>query len=158
MFAAPQTEHRRLDRLIGKWKFEHKCEAGPDQPGNVSQGTVQARSLGGMWLILETEGVHDGNKWTSIMTLGFDPALGKYVGTFVGSMMANLWSYAGEFDAAGNRIVLDTTGPKMDGGGTARYQDIVEFLDEDQWNLRSQILGDDGNWTEFMFGTHRRVA
>ena len=35
---------------------------------------------------------------TTLMTLGYDPRKKRFVGTFVGSMMTNLWIYDGELD------------------------------------------------------------
>jgi hypothetical protein len=100
----------------------------------------------------------DHGSWTSIMTLGFDPKKQRYVGTFIGSMMTNLWVYEGQLDASRTQLILDVEGPNFDGSGTARYQDIVEIVSKDHWILRSQILGDDGQWTQFLVGHHHRVS
>ncbi len=89
MFAKPQQEHQWLEQLFGQWTFEHECQM-PDGSKSTTQGEMTCRSLGGMRLICESSGESpDGGEWSSIMTLGFDPAINQYVGTFVGSMMAN---------------------------------------------------------------------
>jgi hypothetical protein len=54
--------------------------------------------------------------------------------------------------------VLDAEGPRFDGQGMAHYQDIIEIVDRDYWILRSQVLGDDGQWLQFMEGHQRRVS
>ena len=107
MFAKPQKDHEWLHQLLGNWKVHHDCEM-PDGTKSTTEGTMNCRSLGGMWLICESMGESpEGEAWSSLMTLGFDPTKGHYVGTFVGSMMANIWEYEGELDASGKRLPLN---------------------------------------------------
>jgi hypothetical protein len=156
MFAKPQSEHHWLDQLIGNWDFEHQCTM-PDGSESRTPGKMTCRSLGGMWLIGESSGgSSESDRWSSIMTLGFDPAQNQYVGTFVGSMMANLWPYRGVLDASGKRLPLASEGPKFDGSGIGKYRDTVEIVDADTWLLLSEILADDGQWVKFMVGKHVR--
>lgn len=158
MFAKPQAEHQMLEQLVGEWLMDTECVMGPDQPPEKSQARVTTRSLEGMWIVAETLGECPQNgAFRSLMTLGYDATTGKFPGTFVGSMMSHLWIYSGTLSEDKRRIVLDTTGPKFDGSGMTQYQDIVEFVDEDTWVLRSRILGDDGKWVPFMTGVNRRV-
>ena len=156
MFAIPQQEHRWLDQLVGQWKFEHDCQM-PDGSKSSTHGAMTCRSLGGMWLICESSGESpDGGVWSSIMTLGYDPVQSKYVGTFVGSMMANIWPYCGVLDATGHRLPLDSQGPKLDGTGIGMYRDTIEIIDTDNWLFISEFQSDDGNWMRFLSGKHTR--
>lgn len=91
----------------------------------------------------------------SIMTLGYDPAKNRFVGTFVSSLMAQLWLYSGTLDSAEKVLTLDTEGPSFTAGGMAKYQDIIEFVSDDHRILRSQVLRD-GSWVEFMTAHYRR--
>ncbi|WP_182869559.1 DUF1579 domain-containing protein [Stieleria mannarensis] len=157
MFAKPQSEHAWLDQLIGDWKFEHDCQM-PDGNTSKTEGKMTCRSLGGLWLVCESSGdAPESGPWSSIMTLGFDPAQNQYVGTFFGSMMANLWQYNGNREANGDRLVLDTLGPRFDGEGTCNYRDTIEIADSDRWLMSSELQDDAGNWVQFMCGTHTRV-
>ncbi|MCL4203640.1 MAG: DUF1579 family protein [Pirellulaceae bacterium] len=159
MFAAPQAEHEWFQALLGEWEFTHQCIMGPDQPPSEATGTLTARTLGGLWTTLECRGESpEGGPWSSLFTLGFDPVQNRYVGTFVASMMTHLWLYQGQLDHTGRRLVLDVEGPRFDGLGMAQYQDIFEIVDRDHWILRSQVLGDDGQWMQFMEGHHRRIS
>src|SRR5687768_17755328 len=45
----------------------------------------------------------DGTDMTAVITVGFDPAKGNFVGTWVGSMMTNLWVYKGWLEEDGKR-------------------------------------------------------
>lgn len=156
MFAKPQSEHKWLTQLVGIWSFDHNCD-GPDGEKTQSSGTMECRMLGGLWVICESSGgeTEDG-KWSAIMTLGFDPAKNAYVGTFVGSMMNNIWPYQGVLDETGKRLTLNSEGPKFDGEGTGLYRDTIEIVDPDQWLMISEMQGDQGEWTQFMRGVHKR--
>ena len=118
------------------------------------------RSLDGTWIVGEAEGdAPGGASGRSIMTLGYDPARGRVVGTFVSGMTSHLWVYDGAFDPTGRTITLDTEGPSFDeGGGMARYQDVIELVSDDERTIRSRVLRADGRWQEFMVATNRRRA
>jgi hypothetical protein len=152
-----QQEHRWLDRLVGEWSYEAECSMGPDQPPSRHRGTEVVRSLGGLWTLGEGEGETPGGGTETVMTLGYDPKAGRFVGTFVASMMTHLWSYRGALDESGKVLALDTEGPSFTGEGTATYRDRIEFVDDDHRVLTSQALGDDGQWHLFMTAHYRRT-
>lgn len=157
MFAKPEAQHHWLDPLVGNWSFEHDCTM-PDGSTNKTPGKMVCRSLGGLWVVCESTGSSDeGGEWSSIMTVGYDPARGRYVGTFIGSMMTNIWHYEGLVDESGKRLPLDCEGPKFDGSGTCQYRDTIEIVDNDTWLLTSELQTDDGTWVKFMTGTHTRA-
>jgi hypothetical protein len=161
MMSKPQKEHEWLQQLVGDWTMESEADMGPGQPKVKSTGTERVRSLGGMWVIGEGQGEMPGGAGTAqmIITLGFDPKRNRYVGTWIGSMMHHLWLYDGELDAAKRVLTLNSDGPSFAGDGTmAKYQDIIEIVSTDHRILRSQVLGADGKWTQFMEAHYRRVA
>ena len=122
MHAEPQKEHKWLEQLVGDWTTEMEGSGGPDQPPMKHTGTETVRSLG-VWV--QCEGVMPGDvAMKTVMTLGYDPAKKKFVGTFIGSMMTNLWVYEGELDATGKVLTLDAEGPSFaDPTKTAKYKD-----------------------------------
>lgn len=72
--------------------------------------------------------------------------------------MTHMWTYDGTLDESGKVLTLDTEGPNFSGDGSmAKYQDIIEIVDDNHWILRSRALGDDGKWIPFMEGHYRRV-
>jgi hypothetical protein len=159
MNAKPTKEHLWLQRLVGDWTFDGECLMGPDQPPMKSSGKCTTRSLGGFWTLNEGTGeMPGGGEATSIITLGYDPAKGKFVGSFVASMMTHMWLYEGSLDASGKVLTLDAEGPSMTGDGMAKYQDIVTVENDNHWILSSQMQGPDGNWIKFMSAHYRRVA
>jgi len=156
----PQPEHAWLMGMIGNWTFECTCDMGPDQPPAVSVGSETVRAFGNGWVLIE--GRHEGPNGPAgetLVTLGFDPARARYVGTFVGTMMSNLWVYDGVLDTAGHVLTLDTEGPSFSGDGTiARYQDIITYDGGDTRTMTSRALQSDGSWLEFLTVRYRRSA
>lgn len=154
----PQDQHRWLLRLVGEWSSETNCSMGTDQPSVTIAGTMSTRPLGGLWILGEmVGGMPDGGEARSIITLGYDPQAGRFVGSFVSSCMTYFWSYQGSLDAAGKVLTLDAEGPSFSGDGSmAKYQDIIELVDQNEFRLGSQFLGPDGNWVRFMASVYRR--
>jgi hypothetical protein len=159
MKAEPQKEHHWLQKLVGNWTYEHEAAMGPDKPKEKLTGAETVRSLGGLWTVGEGTGeMPGGGTAKTIMTLGYDPRKNRFVGTFIGSMMAQMWIYEGTLDASGKILTLDTEGSNFaEGGkGTTKYKDIIEFKTDDHRTLTSRILGPDGKWSEFMTAHYYR--
>jgi hypothetical protein len=159
MKADVQKEHLWLQKLNGNWSFEGECMMGADQPSQKSTGSCKIHSLGGLWTLAEGEGEGpDGTPVKSIITLGYDPAKKRFVGSFIASCMTHLWTYDGTLDKTGKVLTLDTEGPNFSGDGSmSKYQDIIEIVDDNHWILRSRAPGEDGKWVQFMEGHYRRV-
>jgi Protein of unknown function (DUF1579) len=168
MHVEPQKQHQWLDQFVGEWVSETECSMGSDQPPSKMKGTEVVRclghsescSLGGLWIIAEGMGegsdASSGKTMTTMMTLGFDPQSDRFVGTFIGTMMTHLWIYNGSLDATEKVLTLDTEGPNFAQGAMTKYKDIIEFVSTDHRIMTSQILGDDGNWLQFMTAHYRR--
>jgi hypothetical protein len=156
----PTAEHRWLDRLVGEWTYAAEARMGPDEPPLQATGTESVRSLGGLWVVAEGKGeMPGGGAATTLMTLGYDPKAGRYVGSWVGSMMTHLWLYDCSMDPGGTRLTLAADGPSMRGDGTlSRYEDILEIVSDDHRRMRSRVRGEDGGWNEFMVADYRRKA
>jgi hypothetical protein len=155
--AEPQKEHEWLQKLVGEWTMEDEPGAEPS-PSN-GQWTETMRSIGGLWIVGESRGgmPGGGDPATMIITLGYDPQKQRFVGTFIGSMMTNMWVYEGTLD--GNVLTLDTEGPSMDkenAGKIVKYQDRIELKSDDHRVLTSQLRGEDGEWKVFMTAHYRR--
>ena len=71
-------------------------------------------------------------------------------------MMTHLWIYNGSLDAEEKRLVLDTEGPNFSESSITKYKDSIEFVSNDHRIMTSQILGDDGNWLQFMTANYHR--
>lgn len=151
MQAEPQTQHAWLQRLVGEWSYEVGDEK--------LQGTEIVKPLGPLWIVGEsTFTMPGGGSGSARITVGFDPQKGRFVGTWIGSMMSYLWVYDGELDAAGRVLTLSAEGPSMAGDGKmAKYQDIIELQSDERRGFTARVQGDDGQWKQMMSATYRRV-
>jgi hypothetical protein len=142
--------------MVGEWTSQGEAEMEPGKPLTKWDSSETVRSIGDLWVVGESVSDMPGcGPETAIITLGYDSAKKRFVGTFYGSMIANLWIYDGTLE--GNVLTLETEGPDMAaGGGTARYRDIVELKSDDERTLTSRKHNSDGSWTEFMRMSFRR--
>lgn len=131
---------------------------GPDRSIEKATGVESVRSLGELWILAEGQGEMPGcGMATTMMTLGYDPEKQRYVGTWIGSMMAYLWLYEGELDAAKQMLRLTSEGPDMVvDGKTSRYRDVIEFKSDDYRIMTSSGMSDNGQWHQFMTTHYRR--
>ncbi len=140
----PQAEHAALERLVGTWDVKSSM-TGPD-----AHWTEVCRSLDGTWYIAEGEGDVPGGKAKTIMTLGYDPEKGMYVGTWIGTMMGMLWIYEGDLSEDGNVLSLHATGPDFEvEGQTAEYREQIIFRNDDHRLFTSATKQPDGTWKTF---------
>ena len=155
-----QQEHGWLARLAGDWTVETEAIMAPGEPAVLNTGTEQVRLLGDLWAVCEGQGeMPGGGTATTLMTLGFDPARGRFVGAFIGSMMTHMWIYDGALDPAGQVLTLEAEGPSFTAQGTmGKYQDAITFEGADQRVMTSKYLADDGEWRLFMTSHYRRAA
>lgn len=158
MNAKPEKEHLWLQKLVGEWTSEAEAVMEPGKPPVKCKGTETVRSIGGLWTVGEGTGEMPGGGMANmILTLGYDPAKKRFVGTWIGSMMTTMWVYSGALDASGKTLTLDTEGPNMAAEGkTAKYREAIEFKNDDHRVFTSSMQGDDGAWQTFMTANYRR--
>lgn len=159
MMTEPEKEHYWLQRLVGEWIFEGETTTQPGKPGEKFRGSERVQSVGGFWTQATARGEMPGcGMATTVMTLGFNPLTRRFVGTWIGSMMADLWLYDGELDAGERILTLNSEGPAMAAPDQmATYQDVITLVSDDHRTLASQVLGDDGKWHACMHVDYRRI-
>jgi Protein of unknown function (DUF1579) len=152
MIAEPQSQHHWLQKLVGEWNYETEILGGTHSSPEKATGTETVRSLGDFWVLAEGQGEMPGcGAMTTVVTLGYNPRKQKFVGTWVGTMMPELWISEGELDADEKVLTLNSEGPAMTEDGTlANYRDIMEIKDNDHRVMTSHVLGNDGVWNHFM--------
>ena len=86
---------------------------------------------------------------------GYDPAKGKYVGTWVDPMRTFMAVGEGSWDAATRTMTYwtEATGP---GGKPMRWRETTETKDPDTQVWRSFMPGPGGSELEVMTATYRR--
>jgi len=156
----PSPEHRWLQQLVGAWECELKCEE-PGGKTNVVKGREVVRALGDLWVVGEMTMPIPGTEtpMTSLITLGYDPGKGRFVGSWVGTPMAQLITYEGSLDEGRRILTLDCEGPAFDDPTKpATYQDIIELKGEKERLFHTQVLGEDGEWNRIVESVYRRVG
>lgn len=153
------NEHRWLQRLVGEWMATGEALMSADQPPVKWEIPERVGRVGDLWVQCVSEGEMPGcGRATTVMTLGYDPSRKHFVGTFIGSMMTYLWTYEGDLDPDGQVLTLRAEGPDNTGSGKmAKYRDVICFIDDDHRTLTSHVQGSDGEWTQFMSASYRRV-
>ncbi len=156
----PVAEHEWLAQLVGEWEWEGEVSPQPGQPPHKLTGVERVRSLSGMWFICESAGSHgDECGIEHVVTLGYDPDRGCYVGTWIGSMMSTLWVYQGQLDETRTRLLLCSDGPDcFDAGKISHYRDIVVIIDDDHRELHSEVQREDGEWEKLLVTRFRRTG
>lgn len=155
--ATPSREHAFLQRLVGDWTLDHI--AAGNAASTPPSGTELVRAFGGRWIVAEGHtALPDGSTMSSLMTLGYDAARGRVVGSVVASMMDHLWIYDGALDETGETLTLECEGPSYTTPGTTgRYLDTVT-VSGDRRELASRYLDANGQWVQFMTHRYRRTA
>jgi len=148
-----------LSQLLGEWTFESIADMGGSEP-QTFKGSESVRQMGS-WVLAEGQGeMPGGGMGHMLMTLGYDPAKGAFVGSWVGSMMSNIFVYEGHLDGSGMVLTLNTAGPAFppdaEPGASSEYQDIIEIVDGGHRRLRSQVMRD-GQWQQFMVADYYRT-
>lgn len=150
----PSKEHEWLRKLAGEWTSEGEVVAGPGQPPVKTQGSETARSVGGFWLHSEQKGEVMGMPFTGLLTLGYDEKKKKYVGTWVDSFGAHLWTYEGTLE--GDTLTLFSEGPRMDDPSKpGKYREVVEIKSPDH-KVFTSAIEQDGKWDVFVTIQYRR--
>ncbi len=158
MECKPVKEHEWLKRFVGEWTYESECPAEPGGQPMKFTGREVVRALGDLWIHGEGRGeMPGGGEAVMVTTVGFDPAAGRFVGTWVGSMMTHLWAYQGWLEGE-DTLVLEATGPNFEKPGeTATFRDITEFKGRDLRIFRGTVRQEDGSWKQLMNMEFRRV-
>lgn len=154
------NQHRWLNRIVGEWTYETEAVPVPGEPPIKDGGTESVRSLGGVWIVCEGRGATpDGETATTLMTIGYDDAKGRCVGSFVGTMMTTMWVYDGSIDFETNTLTLHSEGPSfLQEGATGKYMDVIELLDDNHRVFSSYYVNSVGEWERFMTTHYHRKA
>lgn len=145
-----RTEHKWLKQFAGEWTSVSTTT------GQHMTGTMTARMVGQYWVANTYEATVGGMPFEALQTIGYDPRKGKYIGTWVDSMMNHMWMYEGSVDASGKKIVLEAEGPDYTTGKMAKYRDCYEFKTPDLFIATSEMQGGDGKWTTIMTAEVKR--
>jgi hypothetical protein len=138
-----------LRKLVGCW--EGVADATSSNPERAVW-RENIHSVYDAWYVGEGHGaMPGGGSATTLLIVGFDRDRGKFVGSWVDTMMNHVWVYEGALDETGRTLVLETSGPDVAAPErTARYRERIAFEDGDNRIFSSEIEGEDGGWKTLM--------
>ncbi|MBL8858149.1 MAG: DUF1579 domain-containing protein [Planctomycetes bacterium] len=153
----PLDQHKWLQQLVGEWTVEVTTDMGPDVESMKFESTDKVRAIGDIWILAEGGASFGETRFTSIMTLGYDPAKKAFVGSWIDSMTAYMWQYKGQLDDSRKVLTLATEGPQhSDPTKMAQYHDVITIVSADERTLTSSMKGEDGKYKQFMSATYKR--
>lgn len=151
-------QHEWLHQLVGEWTVTSEATMAPGTDPVKWESRESVRSIGGLWVVAEGTAEYDGEPFTSLLTLGYDPAQEAFVGSWVDTMQTKMWTYVGHLDEDERALTLEADGPSWtDPSETTRYRDRIELVGADERRMVSSVLGEDGTWTTFLTMTARRA-
>lgn len=152
----PTQEHAWLQRLTGDWISEVEFCCAPGQSIKTT-GSEHARMLGGFWFVTESASDSTEMPFSSIFSVGYDPVKGKYIGTWIDTMLSKLWTYEGDVNELGTVLTLNATGScPHEPGRVRQFRERIELVDKDHKVFTSSILEEDGSWTTCVTVQSRR--
>jgi hypothetical protein len=150
-------QHEWLAQLVGEWTVSVEATMEPGAEPMRMESSETVRSIGGLWVVAEGSTTFDGEPFASMLTLGYDPVRKAFVGSWIDTTQAYMWSYVGTLDESGRILTLETAGPAFDDpGATANYRDALEIKGPDHRQLTSSVQQADGSWVGFMRADYRR--
>lgn len=147
----PQKEHEWLHNLVGEWKTRSTVNMGPEEAPMECEGTEKGAMFGGFWVVVKGESETMGTTVETQLTLGYDPAKGKYVGTWIDTVNNYLWNYTGTLDENGKTLTLLTEGQcPMTPGKTRQFKEVITLWGDNEKIFTSFMQMDDGTWQEIV--------
>lgn len=158
-FAPPQPteEHRRLHDHAGMWNVSSRFFMDPSQPPVELEGKETIELLGQFWTTGVFEGERFGAPFQGPSTLGYDPAAGHYVATWIDTMSPTHFFFTGNFDASGRTLemrarALDRTSQQL-----TNYRTTEEHVSPDERIFCMYMELPDGGEIQLFEHTYRRV-
>jgi hypothetical protein len=92
----PTAEHKLLMEHVGNWKVACKFYMDPSQPPMETNATERIDKIGEFWTVSRYETEMMGAPFVGSCTLGYEPQSGKFVSTWVDSMMPVFCKFTGK--------------------------------------------------------------
>ena len=150
----PTLEHELFKSDVGTWDVKIEINMAPGAPPQESKGVARNRlACGGLWLIMEF--LNETTCFEGHGIYGYDPAKGKYVGTWVDPMRTFLTISEGSYDSATKTMTMwfEIAGPQ---GKSMKWREVTERKDDDTRVWRSIMKGADGHEFEVMKALYTR--
>ena len=150
----PTKEHQWLSQLAGEWVSE--CEAlVPGQESIKAKATENARIIGGFWLVGESDGEMMGTPVKTILTLGYDPRRGKFVGSWIGSCTTRTTPTRARSTKRAKHSRSKLAADPMNPAEIANFREVLEVQDPTH-KIFTSYIEVDGKWQKIVTVTSTR--
>jgi hypothetical protein len=139
-----------LEAFVGTWDGEVTIRPGPAAEPIQMTGVSTSRLVAGKWLVVEYR-ASTGFEGHGIY--GWDPSLGRYVGSWVDSALASMAHSEGTWDAAAR--ILELVTETSHDGRTIRYREQRQILDDGSQIYRTIVPSPQGEF-EMIRSLYRR--
>ncbi|HEX6811692.1 MAG TPA: DUF1579 domain-containing protein [Planctomycetota bacterium] len=153
----PGPEHKKFAASAGTWdavleSVDH--EGKPSKSKGVSEAKV---TMGGLWLVEDFTADFGGMPFQGHGVTGFDVSKGKYVTTWVDSMLTSFLVLEGNFDKDGKILTMTGMGVGND-GQPAKYRNVFTWKSADSYVFEMFLTGKDGKEMPALKITYTRRA
>jgi hypothetical protein len=140
-----------FDKDIGEWDVDIAVTP-PGAPGpNRSKGRASNRLVGGRWLVCD---YRSDSGFEGHGVYGFDPSLGRYVGTWVDGMQSAFARSVGTWDAESRTMTYETETTHQ--GRPFRYRETTTTLPDGSLEYRNLVPMPDGSEHVLIHSIYRR--
>lgn len=148
------AEFARLRADEGDWDADITVTPQPGAPPQASKGRRRGRLIsGGRWLIIDFQNHTTGFEGHGVY--GYNPAIGRYVATWVDDMRTNLYLGEGEWDET-SRVITYRWTASLPGGEARVWKETTEFISENERVCRT-LFPTPGGEFEMMRAVYRKV-
>lgn len=150
----PGPEHQRLAAHVGTWDAVIESD-GPDGPSTSKGVSVIRLALGGLWLLDDFTADFGDSQFQGHGVTGYDPAKGKYVGTWIDSWTPSVMTLEGSYDQAGKVLTMRGMGMGTD-GKPAMHRMVTTHKDDNTMVFEMFVSGVTGKEVQVMKITYTR--
>lgn len=150
----PGEHHRLLERKAGTWDVTMTV---PGMPGENKARYEARMDHGGLWLVGDYRGSFMGGPFSGHEICGWSSSKGKYVATWIDSMIDTPMAFEGDYDAATQTLSLWADGKDFATGKPIRERHDHRFVDADTWTFTMNHPGPDGAYAPVLTATYRRA-
>jgi hypothetical protein len=152
----PGPEHQTLMASVGTWDAVVEM-MGKDGKPTKDKAVSEVTAIGGLWVIDDFKGSMGGADFHGHGATGYDPAKGKYVGTWIDSLSTSVMFMEGTYDAAKKTLTMSGMGPGMD-GKPVMHRMVSTDKDANTRVFEMFAPGPDGKEMKIMTITYTRRA
>ena len=155
MAQSPLQEHEMLKMDEGVWNANLTMWSGPDTEPTKSILKETGTMVGELWSLGKVEGKISGVDYVGYATLGYDPMLKKYVGTYVDSITPAITHMLGTYDAKTKTLTLFFS-VFGEGGQEQERKNIMVYKDKNTRDFTTYIKNGE-EWTKSTTILYKRI-